>query len=317
MKTLSIDNSVVSLKNTYVETLASMMREDSRVLHLDADMREAIGTSSLVSEFPDRIIDVGVMEANMIGIAAGLSILGKIPFVHSFGVFTTRRCADQVFLAGSYNKANVKILGTDPGIAAEHNGGTHMPLEDIGILRSIPDIRIFDIADPVLLEDIVRQEKDHYGMAYIRFPRTNTPKYYDRGNKFEIGKGNLLRTGSDVTIVASGMTVVNALEAADRLSAQGIEADVIDMFTIKPIDEALLCERLAVTGAAVCVENHNVIGGLGSAVAEVIAEKAPAKLVRLGSHEKFGEVGTKAYLAELFGITTDDIVRECKRLTKG
>lgn len=314
MAKISMGVSSIPLRDTYISVLQQMMLDDIRVMHLDADMQTAIGSYQLEDEFPDRIVNVGVQEANMIGIACGLSVNGMIPFVHSFGVFTTRRCADQVYMSGCYNNANVKILGSDPGVCAEHNGGTHMPLDDMSLMRAFTGMKVFDIADTVLLREILPLIKDDYGMAYLRLPRKDSIDYYAPDNTFEIGKGVLLREGHDITIIASGIEVPRALEAAAVLEAKGVSCDVIDMFTVKPIDAELIVQRASITGAVVTAENHSIIGGLGSAVAEVLSEQRPVWLERVGVKDRFGEVGTAEYLSTIFGITTADIVCACNRL---
>lgn len=304
----------VDLCTVYTRILAKMIEEDRRVVHIDADLCASLGVQTIAEEYPQNIIDTGVMEANMIGVASAMSVAGKIPFVHSFGTFATRRCADQIFISGCYNRANVKIIGSDPGICAESNGGTHMPFEDIGVMRSFPGMTILDIADEQQLEALMPQIKDSYGMMYIRLPRTNTVNYYLSGNHFIIGKANLLTEGSDVSIIASGIEVWPALQAADALSREGISAAVVDMFTIKPIDRNMIVYCAEKTGAIVTAENHNVIGGLGSAVAEVLVETLPVPLARVGVKDRFGEVGDRQYLAETFELSTKDIVRACKNV---
>lgn len=300
------------LRKAFSETLSALMEENSDVVYLEADLGGAIGTSKLIAAKPKQAVDIGIMEANMIGVAAGMSVKGKIPFVHSFGTFTTRRCADQVFLSGCYNKANVNIIGSDPGITAESNGGTHMPLEDIAIFRAFPEMQIFDVAEPTLLRFVLRETAKTYGMTYTRFPRKSKLTYYPQDQKFELGKGVVLKQGTDITIIASGIEVFEALEAAEKLAKMGISAEVIDMFTIKPIDEELLIKSAQKTGAVVTAENHNIIGGLGSAVAEVLMETFPVPLKRIGTKDHFGEVGDRKYLSEKFALTSDDIANTAK-----
>ncbi len=300
------------LRKAFSETLSALMEENSDVVYLEADLGGAIGTSKLIAAKPKQAVDIGIMEANMIGVAAGMSVKGKIPFVHSFGTFTTRRCADQVFLSGCYNKANVNIIGSDPGITAESNGGTHMPLEDIAIFRAFPEMQIFDVAEPTLLRFVLRETAKTYGMTYTRFPRKSKLTYYPQDQKFELGKGVVLKQGTDITIIASGIEVFEALEAAEKLAKMGISAEVIDMFTIKPIDEELLIKSAQKTGAVVTAENHNIIGGLGSAVAEVLMETFPVPLKRIGTNDHFGEVGDRKYLSEKFALTSDDIANTAK-----
>lgn len=298
----------VELRKVFSETLFELMDSDPDIMYLDADLSGAIGTSKLIAEKPEQAIDVGIMEANMVGVAAGLSVKGKIPFVHSFGTFSTRRCADQVFLSGCYNRANVKIIGSDPGVSAQSNGGTHMPLEDVAVFRAFPEMKIFDVAEPNLLRFILKETSEEYGMTYTRFPRKFKGTYYDERQDFKIGKGVVLREGRDVTIIASGLEVFEALHAAEMLSAMYIDAEVIDMFTIKPVDAELICASASKTGAIVTAENHNIIGGLGSAGAEVLAEHCPVPMKRIGARDHFGEVGDQKFLIDKFAMSSGDIV---------
>ena len=205
------------LRKIFGETLGTLMDENKDVVYLEADLAGAIGTTGLFQSHPKQAFDVGIMEANMVGLGAGMSIRGKIPFMHSFGTFTSRRCADQTFLSGCYNKANIKLVGSDPGITAETNGGTHMPFEDMGIYRSFPEMTILDVAEPHLLKEILKKMAQQYGVMYIRFPRKGKTCYYEDTQTFEIGKGVVVRDGKDATVIASGIEVAEALEAADTL----------------------------------------------------------------------------------------------------
>ncbi|MDR0468590.1 MAG: transketolase family protein, partial [Peptococcaceae bacterium] len=248
------------------------------------------------------------------GVAAGLSATGFIPFYHSFAVFSSRRICDQIFQSCAYAGLNVKIMGCDAGVSATYNGGTHMAFEDIGVLRSIPEITIVEPSDTVMMAALVPLIKDIYGVVYMRTPRKQVPDIYPAGTKFEIGKAALIREGGDVTLIASGMMVANALAAADMLAADGINARVADMFTIKPIDKDFIIESARQTGAIVTAENHNVIGGLGSAVAEVLSEEYPTPLARVGIPDHFGEVGTQDFLMERFGLTPESICQKAKKI---
>jgi transketolase len=303
-----------NLSDSIVSWLSDTMKENKDVYYLDCDLCGALGSSRLMQELPMQAINCGIMEANMMGVAAGLSLKGKVPFAHSFGTFASRRVADQVFLSGCYNKANIKILGSDPGITAQQNGGTHMPFEDVGVFRSFTGMTILDIADNALMMNLLPKIVKQYGMMYIRFPRKGSECYCGEGNDFTIGKGTLLREGGDVTIIACGVEVPQALKAAAELETQGIDARVIDMFTIKPIDREIIIESSVKTGAIVTAENHNVIGGLGSAVAEVLSENAPCIMERVGIKEQFGQVGSETYLSETYGLTYSHIAKACKRV---
>lgn len=302
------------LRQIFAQTLAELMEENRDVVYLEADLAGAIGTTALFSQFPEQAFDLGIMEANMVGVGAGMSVKGKIPFMHSFGTFTSRRCADQVFLSGCYNHANIKIVGSDPGISAEANGGTHMPFEDMGIFRAFPGMTILDVAETYLLKEVLRQMAQTEGVMYIRFPRKGKTSYYQGTEQFTIGKGCLVREGTDVSIIASGIEVEEALKAAELLAQEGISVRVVDMFTVKPLDEALVLDCAKTTGAIVTAENHNKIGGLGSAVAEVLAEQAAVPFRRVGVPDCFGEVGDKKFLAEKFGISAAHIAEAVKQV---
>lgn len=303
-----VETGELELRKVFAQTLKNLMEKNQNVVYLEADLGGAIGTAELLKSKPEQAFDVGIMEANMVGVACGMSIKGKIPFVHSFGTFTSRRCADQTFLSGCYNRANVKIIGSDPGITAEANGGTHMPLEDMAIYRAFPEMTVLDVAEPHLLQFVLEDAADRYGMEYIRFPRKFKKSYYKEDETFTIGKGKVLREGTDVTLIASGIGVYDAIEAAEILEKEHISAEVIDMFTVKPLDEDLVVASAAKTGHVVTVENHNRIGGLGSAVAEVLSEKHPVPVRRIGVRDHFGEVGSLAYLKEKFHLTAANIV---------
>ncbi|MCW3490003.1 transketolase family protein [Dethiobacter alkaliphilus] len=315
---LAADNAVEKdmMRDVYCRTLMKLAEKDERIIALDADLMNSMGMVPFGEAFPDRTFNCGVQEANMVGVAAGLSAVGKVPFAHSFGTFASRRCFDQVFLAAAYSKLNVRIIGSDPGITAAYNGGTHMPFEDIGIMRNVPTMTIIEPVDNAMLEDIVNQLADKYGVYYIRLLRKNAVKIYDEGSTFEIGKAITLKEGTDVTIIASGVMVSEALEAAQKLEQDGVSARVVNMFTIKPIDEEAVIAAARETGAIVTAENHNIINGLGSAVAEVLAENEPVPMERIGSRDLFGEVGPVDYLQKRFNMTADDICDKAQKVIK-
>lgn len=301
------------MRAAFAKVIADMAEKDNRVIYMDCDLMNSIGMAKYWKEHPNRAINCGIQEANMIGTAAGMSATGLIPFAHTFGPFASRRVMDQVFISAAYAKLNVKIIGSDPGITATLNGGTHMPLEDIGMMRCVPEITIVEPADSVMLEDLLRKAKDMYGVFYIRLSRKVSEKIYKDGSTFEIGKAAQLREGKDATIFATGICVADALKAADLLAEEGIEAAVSNMFTIKPIDEAAVIEAAKTTGAIVTAENHNIINGLGSAVAEVLAENVGCPLERIGARDRFGEVGDMNYLKKAMGMTAEDIAAAVKK----
>lgn len=302
-----------AMRDVYAATLMELAGQDERIVILDADLMNSIGTVPFAQTYPDRSFNCGIQEANMIGTAAGMSAVGLIPFTHTFGCFASRRVADQVFMSCAYAELNVKMIGSDPGITAAYNGGTHMALEDCAIMRSIPGITILEPVDTVMLADVLRQAAYIPGNFYIRLLRKQAVRIYEEGSSFQIGKAVTLREGSDVTIFAGGICVADALTAADMLASQGIFAQVVNPFTIKPIDVEGVTASVKQTGAAVTVENHNVIGGLGSAISEVLTARCPAPLERLGVQDTFGEVGPVDYLKKRFQMMPEDIVKAALR----
>lgn len=297
------------MRDVYCETLMEMAAENENIVVLDADLLSALGMVPFAKEYPERTFNVGIQEANMIGVAAGLSATGKIPYVHSFATFATRRCFDQIFLSGGYARNNFRIVGSDPGVTAAFNGGTHMAFEDVGIMRSIPNVTIIEPVDTTMLKSIVRQTAEPYGLFYIRLLRKNAIKIYDEDTTFEIGKAIKLMDGNDVTIIATGIMVSEALKAAEKLKEEGISARVLNMFTIKPIDREAIIEAAKETGAIVTCENHNIINGLGSSVADVVIGSNPVPLEMVGVRDMFGEVGPEDYLRERFNLTSDEIIK--------
>jgi len=302
------------MRDTYCRTLMDLAKTNDQIVALDADLMNSIGMVPFREAFPERTFNCGVQEANMMGVAAGLSMTGKIPYAHSFGPFATRRCCDQVFMSGAYAKANVRIIGSDPGVTAAYNGGTHMPLEDLGIMRNIPDMTIIEPVDNVMLKDIIQQLATRYGMFYIRLLRRYPVTIYEEGSTFEIGKAVKLRDGTDVTIFASGIMVDVALNAAEMLEEKSISARVMNLFALKPVDKDAIITCAKETGAIVTAENHNIINGLGSAVAEVLVEHIPTPMERIGVQDLFGEVGSEEYLRQRFELTEEDIVKKVRKV---
>lgn len=293
--------------------LVEAARKDDRIVVLDADLMSCHSTKCFLEAFPERFINVGIAEANLIGVAAGMAAFGKIPFAFSFAPFATRRCYDQIFISVAYSKLPVKIVGSDPGVMAEANGGTHMPFEDMSIMRAIPKMVCFEPTDATMLAKALPWIIDYPGAVYIRMFRKKAEKIYDDSLDFELGKAVTLKEGKDVTLVASGIMVGRALKAAEELAAEGITARVVNVHTWKPIDEDAIVESVKATGAVVTCENHSTYGGLGSAVAEVVVEKCPAPMEFIGVKNSFGEVGKEAYLSEKFGLTVADIVAAAKK----
>lgn len=301
------------LRKEFCDTLLAMAEEDNKVVVLDADLMNAAGTKPFRAAYPERTFDCGVQEANMIGVAAGLSSRGFVPFTHTFGPFAARRACDQIFMSCAYAKQNVKVVGSDPGITAALNGGTHMPFEDVGIMSTIPEMTVVEPCDAVAVGKVTRLAKETYGTWYIRLHRKPAPVIYEAETEFTVGKANLLREGTDVTIIAMGYMVAEALKAAETLAAEGISARVLDMWCMKPLDEEAVLAAAKETGAIVTAENHNIRNGLGSAVASTLALNLPTVLEMVGVNDEFGEVGQVSYLAERFKLTASEIVAKAKK----
>ena len=304
------------MKTTYSETMTQLVEKDNRVYILEADLMASSGTKAIQDKYPARVINVGIEEANMIGVAAGMSTCGKIPFCDTFGCFATRRCYDQITVSVCYAKQNVKIVGTDPGVGCEHNGGTHCAIEDLGIMRTLPTMSVFEPADNVQLKKALPVLADKYGPMYMRLFRRVPHKIYEDDYEFTLNKADQVREGSDVTVIATGnICLWNAIEARDLLAEKGISVRVVNMHTIKPIDAEMILKSAKETGAVVTAENANVINGLGSAVAEVLCENgANVPFKRVGIMDRFGEVGTRDYLIEAMGLTKEDIAAAIKEV---
>ncbi len=307
-----LKNNIVSdktmMRDRYCNTLIEMAKNNKNIVVLDADLMSSMGMNNFKKTFPERTFNCGIQEANMIGVAAGLSATGKIPFAHTFGPFATRRVMDQVFISAAYAKLNVRIIGSDPGITAAYNGGTHMPFEDMAVMRTIPTVTVLEPTDGVMLIDLVKQTEKLYGVFYIRLQRKNPIAIYEEGSTFDIGKGVILKDGKDVTIFSSGIMVKESLDAADKLQEKGISARVVNLFTWKPIDSKLIETCARETGAIVTAENHNVISGLASAIASEVCSSYPVPMETVGIFDEFGEVGSQDYLRVRFKLTADEIV---------
>ena len=301
------------MRASYCEALINEAKKNENIVVVDADVSHSVGTEPFYKEFPERSINCGIMEAHAIGMSAGMSETGLVPFFHAFGVFATRRAFDQIFLSCAYQKLNVKIIGADPGVTAATNGGTHMPFEDIGLMRLVPGAVIIEPADVTMYRSAVSYMANNYGVHYLRTSRRKTMRIYPDDAEFVIGKANMLADGKDVCIIASGIMVYEALKAADILSEKGISARVLDMHTIKPLDDEAVQAAAKECGAIVTAENHNVTGGLGSAVCEALAEGTPVPVERVGVRESFGEVGTQDYLQKRFGLTAESIVTAAEK----
>ncbi|MDD4188915.1 MAG: transketolase C-terminal domain-containing protein [Eubacteriales bacterium] len=308
------DLETVEMRKAFVETLIQEGNKNSRIVTVNSDLCSSMGITDFVKIFPDRSFNVGIQESNGVGVSAGLSAAGMIPFFHTFAVFASRRVFDQAFVSCAYAGLNVKIVGGDPGVTATTNGGTHMSFEDIALMRAIPTARVIEFSDTTMVRKVVPQVVEHYGVDYMRLMRKCLHRIYDESSEIIVGKANVLREGTDVTIIACGLEVYEALTAAQQLEEEGISARVVDMFTIKPLDNECVIESAKKTGAIVTAENHNIINGLGSAVAEVLVENIPVPMERVGAQDEFGEVGPQNYLMERFNLTSKTIYEKAKRV---
>ncbi|MCI9626866.1 MAG: transketolase family protein [Clostridia bacterium] len=283
------------------------------IVVLDADLSKSTKTDGFKKTYPDRFVNVGIAEANMMSTAAGIASCGKTVFASSFAIFAAGRAFEQVRNSICYANLNVKIGATHAGISVGEDGGSHQAIEDISLMRSIPNMTVINPADSVEARAAVEAAILHNGPVYLRFGRLATPVIYDAENyTFELGKGKQLRDGSDVAIIATGLMVPEALDAADTLAQEGIHARVIDIHTIKPIDKDIIVKAAKETSFIVTAEEHSIIGGLGSAVAEVLCENAPAKLLRIGVQDEFGRSGDPYVLLKEYGLSAENIVRQVK-----
>lgn len=305
----------VSTRLAFGEALKEI-GHDERVFVLDSDVSKSTHSYMFKQKYPERFINIGIAEGNMIGVAAGLATCGNIAFACSFANFAVLRACEQIRNSVCYPNLNVKIIGTHSGLSGGKDGASHHALEDVAIMRSFPNMKVICPADATSTKAAIKAAASNDGPFYIRIRRTQEPVIYEEGYAFEIGKANVLKEGADVALIASGSTVHLALIAADILKAQGIEAKVIDMHTIKPIDKEAIISAAEETGAIVACEEHSVIGGLGSAVAEVVAQTMPVPMRFVGTRDTFGKSGDWEELKEKFGITQNEIVKKALEAIK-
>lgn len=303
----------IATRESYGNALVEVAKKNPNVVVLDADLAGATKTGVFKKAFPERHIDCGIAECNMTGIAAGLATTGKIPFISSFAIFASGRNFEQIRNSIGYPHLNVKIGATHAGISVGEDGATHQANEDMALMRAIPGMVVICPSDDVEARAAVQAAVDYVGPVYLRFSRLATPVLNDKPDyKFEIGKGITLKEGKDLTIVGTGLPVAACLEAAEMLAKDGIDAEVINMHTIKPLDEELLVASAKKTGKVVTVEEHSIIGGLGGAVAECLGEKAPTQMLRIGMNDVFGESGTAAALIQKYGLDAEGIYSKIK-----
>ena len=303
-------------KDILGKTIRELSEQDNDFIYLDADLMSCIGTSAWACENPERGVNCGISEANMIGVACGLAATGFKPVVHTFGPFASRRVFDQVFLSAGYAKNDITVIGTDPGVTATFNGGTHMPFEDVALYRTIPTATVIDITDVPMLISVLKQCKDRPGVKYIRVGRKNAAKVFADGTETPIGPAITLREGKDVAIFASGIMVHEAMQAANKLAESGIEAAVVNFFTIKPLDTETVKQYAKQCKNIVVAENHSRIGGLYSAVCETLARENTARIDVVAVNDEYGEVGPQDYLQKRFGLTAEHIVETATALVK-
>lgn len=302
------------LREVYGELLLEYATKDERIVVLNADLARSDSTLKFKEKFSDRFIDVGVAEANMMGIAAGLANVGLIPITHTFTPFSTRRAYDQITISIAYADLPVKIVGTDPGVTAELNGGTHMSFEDAGIMRNLPNMTIVEPADINQLKAMFEQIIYYPKPIYVRLYRRRKEKFFDSNLTFEIGKIATLKDGNDITIIASGLMMGQAIFATQMLEKEGISVRLLNMHTLKPVDEETIIKAAKETGRIVVAENHSIINGWGSAVSEVLSENYPVPLKRIGVRDHFGEVGVTEFLIKKYKMTALDIHNAAKEL---
>ena len=302
----------IATRDAYGQALAELGATNDKVVVLDADLSKSTKTNDFKKLFPERFFNIGIAEQNLMGTAAGFAATGKIPFASSFAVFAVGRAYDQIRNSIAYPRLNVKIAATHAGLTVGEDGGSHQMLEDIALMRAVPNMTVIVPADGVETRQAVLAAAAYDGPVYIRLGRPKVPVLFGEDYEFEIGKGVVLRDGSDVTLVATGIMVSKAVEAAETLAAEGINAAVVNISTIKPLDDALLIAMAQKTGAVVTCEVHNIYGGLGSAVAEVLVENCPVPMTRVGVEDSFGESGLPDQLLEKYRLTVDNIVKKAK-----
>jgi transketolase len=300
------------MRAAFVEALIDKAKDDDRVMIVDADLGKAGATGQFASVYPERKINVGVAEANMVGVAAGLASVGKVPFAQTFGCFAARRVFDQFFISAAYAKLGVKLVGTDPGVAAAFNGGTHMPFEDIGLMRNVPNLPIIEPSDPISCQELTKKAVDYPGPMYIRLHRKPLNVLYSSNEKFEIGKSKVLKDGgSGATVILSlgGILVNEALKAAEILTEKKVPVIVIDVLSVKPLDEELILEKARNASMVITCENHQTATGLCSAVSELfVKNRVSVPFSSIGIKDEFGQVGTENWLKEYYKLTAKDIV---------
>lgn len=303
---MNIDTKIAT-RQSYGETLVELGKENEKIVVLDADLSEATKTSLFKRAFPNRFFDMGIAEQDMMSTAAGMATCNQIPFVSTFAMFAAGRAYDQIRNSICYPKLNVKICATHAGVTVGEDGATHQMLEDISMMRTLPNMTVMCTSDDTQTRWAVRECAKYNGPVYLRLCRLATPIIYDENQKFELGKAVQIGNGTDATVIATGVTVIEAIKAKEELEKQGINIRVLDMHTIKPIDKEIIIKSAKETKKIITIEDHNIIGGLGSAVCEVLAENYPTKVIRMGVNDEFGKSGKAELLLKYFKLTAEDI----------
>ncbi len=306
------ENKKIATRQSYGETLLELGKENKDIVVFDADLSGATKTSIFAKEFPNRFFDMGIAEQDMVSTAAGMSTFGKIPYVSTFAVFAAGRAYDQIRNSVCYPNLNVKICATHAGITVGEDGATHQMLEDLGMMRGLPNMTVISTSDDTQTRWAVKEISKIKGPVYLRLCRLATPIIYEENQKFEIGKAVQIGEGTDACVFATGVTVAQSLKAKEELEKQGINIRVVDMHTIKPIDKEMIIKCAKETKKLISVEDHNVIGGLGTAIADVLTENYPTKLIKIGINDTFGKSGKAEELMEYYGLTAENIIKVIK-----
>jgi transketolase len=300
----------IATRESYGEKLAELGKENDKIVVFDADLAEATKTCIFKEKFPNRFFDMGISEQDMLSTAAGMSTCGFIPYVSTFAVFATGRAYDQIRNSICYPNLNVKICATHAGVSVGEDGATHQMLEDLGLMRGLPNMTVLSVSDDIQTKWAIEEISKIQGPVYVRLGRLKSPVIYDKQQKFEIGKGVQIGDGTDATVIATGLMVSEAILAKEELEKQGINIRVVDMHTIKPIDKELIVKCAKETKRIITIEDHSIIGGIGSAVCEALCEEYPCKVTRMGMKDTFGKSGKAEELLEYFGLTKDTIIKE-------
>jgi transketolase len=305
---------MIATRDAYGDTLAELGESNAAIVALDADLSGSTKTSVFAKKFPERFFNMGIAEANMVGTAAGLAAVGKVPFVSTFAIFAAGRAWEQIRQSVAYPKANVKIVATHGGVTVGEDGGSHQSVEDIAIMRAVPNMTVIVPADGPETKAVIKTVAAYKGPVYVRLGRNKVPTVFEEGSSFEIGKGKEVLAGTDLTFITTGLMTAQAMVAAETLKKEGISARVVHIATVKPLDAELITKAAQETGAIVTAEEHSIVGGLGGAVAELLADTCPVPIKRVGVKDRFGTSGKAEELLKYFGLMPDDLVEAAKEV---